>query len=364
MFSFLYSFLVLQAVPTRKVEIKIESPPYQAIKVFIMQDSIHPEAIEIKGDAIIRGRVQKDLHVREGKLILEGSVDNDVSVAEGSFDITGDIDGDLALIGSRGVLSGEVSGDVVVLGGELMLDSVAVVGGNLVNLGAVIQRNKGALVRGTEVKTGILGLALARFITGEGELVTPLRIRFNMLKMVAYLGFIALTYLLGLLSLAIFPRLQRRSSLLLKNNFWRMLLTGVILQLVVPGLGVLLLISLIGTVLIPFLWLAWLFVVIVAVPQGALWVGEKLKKWCKIKNTSQLGLYSLGFLALYFFLLVASVLSGFSPATRIPFWIFYVIGLIVVFVAMTFARGSIIYALFFRKDAIANQKEADETSEG
>lgn len=360
MFSFLYSFLVLITAPAHKLEVTISTPHYRTGKVLITQDSIHREALEIKSDAIIKGKVQGDLHVHGGRLVLEGSAGKDVSVVEGSFDITGDIDGDLTLIDSHGSLRGRVSGTVAVLGGELELDSTAVVDGDLVNLGASIRENPGALVKGEKVKTGFVGQTLAQLFTGEENLVTPLRMRLNILKMIGRLGFIALTYLLGLLFMVIFPRWQNRSSLLLENNFWRMLLAGVILQLVVPGLAVLLLISLIGTVIIPFLLLAWLFIVLVSVPQGALWVGEKLKKWWNIKRTSKVGLYSLGFLVLYFLSILASVLSAFTPAARTPYWIFYIMGLIVVFVIMTFARGAVAYALFFPKEARSLEKEADE----
>jgi cytoskeletal protein CcmA (bactofilin family) len=62
------------------------------------------------------------------------------------------VDGNVVVMGGSARVAGEVEGDVVTFGGNVVLRSTAIVDGDLVTLGGNVQREPGAVVRGSEVE--------------------------------------------------------------------------------------------------------------------------------------------------------------------------------------------------------------------
>jgi hypothetical protein len=82
-------------------------------------------------------RMDGDLVVLGGSVVLE----------RGSR-----VDGNVVVMGGSTRVSGEVEGDVVTFGGNVVLRSTAVVDGDLITIGGNVQREVGAVVRGSEVE--------------------------------------------------------------------------------------------------------------------------------------------------------------------------------------------------------------------
>ncbi len=101
-------------------------------------------------------RMDGDLVVLGGSVVLE----------RGSR-----VDGSVVVMGGSARVSGEVEGDVVTFGGNVVLRSTAVVDGDLVTIGGNVQREAGAVVRGSEVE----GLEFEGF-PRIGRLPTVLRL--------------------------------------------------------------------------------------------------------------------------------------------------------------------------------------------
>jgi hypothetical protein len=62
------------------------------------------------------------------------------------------VDGNVVVMGGSARVAGEVRDDVVVFGGNVVLRSTAVVDGDLITIGGNVQREAGAVVRGSEVE--------------------------------------------------------------------------------------------------------------------------------------------------------------------------------------------------------------------
>jgi cytoskeletal protein CcmA (bactofilin family) len=352
-----------------------EDSPYITGPFVLPKDSTFERDITLKGDATIDGYLKGEVALRDGMLTVNGAVSRDAVVIRGSFLVSGEVEGSLVALGSDGVIKGHIKEDVVVLGGMIQLDSTSVVDGDLVVILGSVLLDSSAVVKGDieKIEAGpftrwLRGL-LNRLIGSEGVRLQLRKDRHyrHLISGVWRLISIALLYLAGLLALVIFKRWQRRSTLLVERNPWKMLLTGIIMKLAVAAAFVVLVITLVGIALVPFAILFLFFIWILAVPQASLWAGRLIKKLFRMKTTSNVGLYSIGFIGIYFFFILSALLLFLGRWAGIPSRIFYVLGVLAIFVAMAMGRGSIIYAMLFSKEARtleANAKESVEKPKG
>ncbi|MBL7209075.1 MAG: zinc-ribbon domain-containing protein [Dehalococcoidia bacterium] len=84
-------------------------------------------------------------------------MDGDLVVLGGSvvLETRSRVDGNVVVMGGSARVAGEVEGDLVTFGGDVVLRSTAVVDGDLVTIGGSVQREPGAIVRGTEVEGSV-----------------------------------------------------------------------------------------------------------------------------------------------------------------------------------------------------------------
>ena len=366
MHTFLYclTFLMLIASPPEAdVELSLEVPEDRTstqVSIHIPPDSLHPSDIVITGDATIEGTVEGDIVISEGTLTLSGSTQGDVVLIGGDLAISGSVKGDLVAIGGEGVVSGNIEGDAVFISGVLTLDSTAVIEGDLTVVSVELEKYPAAVVKGdeTEVSLGPLGKLLAGVLSrrvppGEIEAGKPAHAFTSGIVFIASFArliLIAVLYLLGLLMLVVLPRWQRRSGLAIERTVWKAVLTGVIYRLAVGGIFAILAISIIGWLLVPLAVLGWAFIALIGIPQASLWVGGWIKKWLRFSFESRIGLYSLGFVAIYIVSIVSSILAIFGQGIGLAVRITYVIGFLIIFAVMTVGQGGIIYTLIFPRE--------------
>ncbi len=377
MYSFSYFLLALNIVSiSPNIEVGVDVHPVERKELIegpltIPRDSLFSHDLNAKGDAVIDGTVEGDVALKEGMLTINGKVTRDAVVVRGSFLVTGEVGASFVALGSDGVIKGHIDEDLVVLGGLVQLDSLAVVEGDVVVIMGELVRQPGSVVKGEINKmnagplNGLLKQLVSRFLGPDGIRVRLERskpYRFFLLGLSRIIS-IAFLYLLGLLSLVIFRRWQRRSELLVDRNPWKMLLAGVILKFALAAAFVVLVISLVGLAFVPFAVLGMIFVWWLAVPQASLWAGKRLKKLFKMKSASKIGLYSLGFLGIYSLFIFSALLLLLGRWANVPSRVFYVLGVLLIFAAMTLGRGSIVYAMFFPKEARSLEAQAGELRE-
>lgn len=109
--------------------------------------------------------VQEDLVIFGGKLVIESGaiVEGDVSVFGGHAEISGDVTGDVAIFGGEVILAGTIGGDIVIFGGSLEADSSADVDGECALIGGSLSGDGVRNINCTEVGE-FAGLALPAFI--------------------------------------------------------------------------------------------------------------------------------------------------------------------------------------------------------
>ncbi|MBD3284812.1 hypothetical protein GF359_00540 [candidate division WOR-3 bacterium] len=339
----------------------------------IAADSVYSSNLIVSGDATVEGTVEGEITLSDGMLTLPGKSDGHVVLRDAGFLVSGTVWGDLVTIQSDGVVSGEIYGDVLVFGGMLQLDSTALIKGNLTVLDGEFGKDNHAVVRGqtTTVKLGFISKLLERFMRRGWESTEPgegfnLRKAFDMpLGWAFTLILYTLAYLLALLFITVIRRWHKRAEFMLSRNPWSpwiMVLTGVIYHLVIFGLILVLAITVIGAVLIPFVLLFFLFIASMGTGQASLWVGGKIRKWFKIKGKSRFVTYTLGFVSIYTVSILGVVFSVLGEWARIPGSVLRVLGYWIILLGAILGRGSIIYVIAFPKQVKqALTQEADES---
>jgi hypothetical protein len=193
--------------------------------------------------------------------------------------------------GDIAVHQGEVvQGDVVCVGCSIELEPGAVVQGDAVAVGGSVEVSRGALVMGQAV--AVLGKVQVdrggqvvgeRVHVGPGNLMPGSSRRsrgwFGGLGMFGFfptIALFALTYLLGLLMLRMWPERVRNVGFAMFENPVRSFTVGFLCWLLLLPLVVLLAISLVGIPLIPLLPIIIFLSIVVGLSSFALRVGEAL----------------------------------------------------------------------------------------
>lgn len=227
------------------------------------------------GQVFSPGRLQ--VHLGGTPVIASGEVwDGDVVVIGGELALQGTVKGNVVLVGGSVRAAGRVSGNIVSLGGEVVLQGQGEVEGNVVALGAGLRRATGASVRG-DILEGLL--SRSRWMaSGEDRPASPwLRLGSAFLA-IGMVLVISLFLAWGLRSL--WPRRSRVMVETLRRQLLPCLGLGlagtVFLAVFLPLLAVLLLFSLIGIFLIPFLLLLAGLLYLLSLAVGGLALGEAL----------------------------------------------------------------------------------------
>ncbi|MFB3925788.1 MAG: hypothetical protein ACE14T_07005 [Syntrophales bacterium] len=152
---------------------------------------------------------------------------------------------DAVTIGGDITVDGPVQRDVTAIGGSVYLTNKAIVGRNVLSIGGTIEKSEGAMVQGSMKELSIPGTrALMETLGGGWAGSFPL---FGLWSILSFLGFVAL----ALLITAFFPGITASVSLKVETAPVQSALSGLAGILLIVPVGILLVISLIGIVLIP-----------------------------------------------------------------------------------------------------------------
>ena len=163
--------------------------------------------------------------------------------------ISGQRQGDVVSVGGRVTVGGTVVGDVWTFGADVHLEPRAVVSGNVVTLGGRILAERGALIRGSRHSLPNLKIPLLRLLSSGDSAAFSLLIQ----------AFGIVLYLLVLFLAVHFSRERLAALAGALGTYWkRAILYLVLAVFLIPLAAALLIATILGIVVLPFLLVAML----------------------------------------------------------------------------------------------------------
>ena len=153
---------------------------------------------------------------------------------------------DAIAIGGQVTVEGEVERNVVAVAGSVLLDSSAVVGGDVISVGGIIEKEEGARVQGDQVEVALPGFSSFIMSLSQGDW-RGLSWVFRLIFLIASIGFMALALMVVLL----IPRPIGIISAAIEHNTLKMAGWGLLGIFLIVPVAILLAVSIIGIVLIP-----------------------------------------------------------------------------------------------------------------
>jgi hypothetical protein len=163
---------------------------------------------------------RENISLKEDVLVARGEVQDNIITFGGKVTVEGRVKESIIAFGGTIILSGEVGDTVVGVGSAITLQSTAVVKGDLVSLGGVLNKEPGCTIQGDTVYFKSSEF-LPRIFRG-GLFSVPLLPIILILKLLTM--FIWL--LLAIVVAAVFPRQLVFASSQVRASFWPVLGTG------------------------------------------------------------------------------------------------------------------------------------------
>jgi len=209
---------------------------------------------------------------------------------------------EIVVIGGDVLIGGEVRKDVVVIGGDIILKSTSIVGGNVVDVGGSIEREEGAQIKGEEISLSAIRL---EFLKSLSKISIDMKSLWGWLRLIWLLG-VAIIVVILILAL---PRPVEDTLQALNRDPLRAFLVGLIAFVALIPLTILLLLSLIGILLIPLLFLIILGLSIFGVASVSLLIGRRIRIAFNIERLSSAWEVLIG-LAFIYLLQIIPLIGG------------------------------------------------------
>ena len=342
---------IAYAQDTKKVEVKIKVKP--SIKMdgdyYVAEgDTVDDDITITGGNAKIDGVIDGDLAVMGGMVDVNGMIDGDVAVFGGNLDILGTVDGDAAVFGGNIKNKGTITGDLFVVGGTVLLDSGSVVEGDISMVGGTVDRDENAEVLG-EIETVEID-ALEKLLPQIGRIGRAFKWSEKLPGSGIVSGFVGIAvllviYIMNLLVLLIFPQSIDKVVEKVQLNTWASVGLGFAIQILFFPLIALFAVSIVGIPLVFLFPLAFFLSMVFGFSALSHIIGEKIIKGLNWQIKGKVGIFSIGWLAVMFLLILGFILRVFGlivPPT-------FVFGGIIIYVVATIGIGGVIYALMKRE---------------
>jgi len=287
----------------------------------IVRDSDNKESKKAKIGIIIDGggivKFGEDLTIEEDKT-LQG----DVVVLGGNITILGTVTGDVVALGGNITILGTVAGDVIVLGGDLHIKSTGTIKGDAVTVMGKVYQERGAEIRGQRV----------------GVLPISLKILFSM-----FLAFsIIVSLLLVILAVLLAPKNVDRICEAIELDSLKSALIGIVAAIVF----VLLIITVIG---IPVALIVYFVAGVMGFAGISLFMGTKLHNGSGLNLGSPLAKSFVGAVLLELAFILAWLFNLGGNALSPLFWLFQIIGCIIISVASLVGLGAAFWTRFGKR---------------
>ncbi|MFA7193515.1 MAG: hypothetical protein WC087_01195 [Candidatus Paceibacterota bacterium] len=275
------------------------------------------------------GNIEGDVVVVGNNIEIAGDVNGDVFSAGGNLNIKGDVNGDVRVVGGIVVVEKSISGDLVVIGSEIKILPGAVVGGDLILIGASVSlenetnthvriisgmtlisgklagtanitSEKIDILKDAEVSGDISYFSPRQAILEEGSKISG-SVSFNKVDslrenglvqhtIVSFLNFWMLfrfvtTLILTFVLVYVFKIFSQKTALRSLQSFWKSLLIGLVSFIFIPVAVVIFLASLILFPIAILLGMVYVGVFIISTSIAGITLGAIMKKtFSKNKN--------------------------------------------------------------------------------
>jgi uncharacterized RDD family membrane protein YckC len=248
--SFIQSFrlghLIIESMPGH-VLFQAESNDSPGLE--IASNSKSPEHRKHHGgndDQVVIGQTYK---LNRGDLVR-----GDLVLIGGTGEIDGTIDGDLVLVGSTVAFGGTVNGDLVANGSNLTINPGATADGDYVSIASTVKGEENLTTNGDRVLLNgfpAIAPALKEFLANFLQLRTMSPT--SIVSWTLALIFLAIRLVLGLC----FPKIFEKTDAIIRERTGPSFLIGLAMILGLPVLSVLLIITVLGVLALPFLAIAF-----------------------------------------------------------------------------------------------------------
>lgn len=306
-------------------------------------DGTYNDDLNVAGSQVtVSGVVKDNLRAAGGTVTIDAMVNGNLMVAGGQVTIAKDVvvEGDLLIAGGMVVINGDVKGDVKAAGGNVVL--AGNFAGNLVIEAEELDVADSALIEGDlsytaqEKLTDIGGKIMGEIDFKEWTDQANQGAMAGMGILARIWDFIIgllMLFVVGTVIVLLTPDSAEKVVTNYAKHLWMSLLYGIIALIVVPILGFLFMITVVGIPLGLILWVLYGVSLYLGVVFAALTIGSLILNRKSIKWTSMLLALALGVLILQ--------IIGIIP------WV----GGLVYFILMLVGFGSILYSLIHKDKA-------------
>jgi len=219
--------------------------------VLVEKDEKAVQAVAVFGDATVDGEATDQAVSVWGSTTVNGTVGNQAVSVLGNTTVNGSVGDQAVAVGGNMVINGHVGGEVVCVGGDLTLGPDAEVGGEVVVVGGEMKKDPSAILH-SQVQQVRLPVIRPVFAWVRSALLKARLLSFDpgaawaWLVAAAFLGFYVLLAL-------VFPRGMVKCAETLEQRPGHVILTALLTMLAMPLVFLLLAITGIGILVIPFL---------------------------------------------------------------------------------------------------------------
>lgn len=234
-----------------------------------------PVEVDVDLDINVDGEV---VQIGRGYTLPAGKRVESVVVLAGTARIAGEIVQDLVVVAGAATLAGtaRVGGDVVVVGGAGDIQPGAVVGGDLVAVGSGLKVPPGFSPGGDQVSVGAFALG-HQFAHAAPWLTRGLLWGRPIVPDLPWMwAFVAVFTLLCLLINLVFNGPVHACADTLGQKPLTTGLTGFLTLLLIAPVSFILMVSVVGLALMPFLWFAFLIAGLIGNVAAARWIGSRV----------------------------------------------------------------------------------------
>ena len=232
---------------------------------------VNGDLLVVGGQINIRGTVSQNIRAAGGSIVIEGNAGKNVSVAGGSLTVykTAKITGNTVIAGGNARIEGNILGNFTAGIGMLSILPDTTIRGNVdywSNNKATVSSNAKVLgstvFHQTQFKTNPKNTAITR-----NRMAIGINIFFTIY------GFV-FSLILGLLFVWLFPVFTQKAADLVRNRFWLSALIGFIALIIVPIVGIIFAVTILGIPVALALMFAYMVLIYVAKIFVSLMVGK------------------------------------------------------------------------------------------
>lgn len=268
--------------------------------------TINGDFIAAGSTLTLNGILQDDVIVAGGNVTVSGTLNDDFRAAAGTIIVTGTIEGDVNVAGGTVTIAenATINGDVTVASGQLIHEGT--INGNLglsageVRITGTVNKNVEGRVETLEVtSTAIIGgllqyegpnqatISSDASIGGETVFTQKSSDRFGKyfgtigLTIAAFFANLVGTLIVALVLVTLFAAFSQKVTATANDNFWKAFLIGLLVLIVMPVLGVLLFVTLLGIPLAVMVLIIYMMLIMIGTIYAGILAGSYLMKLFK-----------------------------------------------------------------------------------